>query len=513
MRKSLVFLTLGAILLSPLSAFAEYSASSAQNYLLAHADNPWSTMALSALGAGNIPADYLKSVSGSTAIEYAAPILAISAIGQDPRTFGGQDYIAQLKAYYSGGQIGDPNIINDDIFGLLALISTGESLNAPEVSGTKNFILSHQQTNGGWGFAASGPADSNMTAAAIVAAIASGVSSSDGKIQNGLNYLKTAQNDDGGFTYDPQSQYGTDSDSSSTAWVLWALAAAGISPADWSKSGNSPVKYLESNQAPGGYFKYQSNSSEDAFSAVTTAYAAIALAGKTLPLNAVSSTSKFRFRIEGSSSVVCSGETQGPTALDIIKNSSSQCGFTYHIQSTSFGLYLDQIGGDKAEGMTGWLYFVNYFSPSVGAADYVLKSGDSVIWHFGNFDWQPEAPSKSDVSLKVNIEKGEVQGAVVSFTIDPGSIDFGTLKPGQSNSQNLAIKNTGNTNISVRGTVSGDGVFADNLSLDSISWREFQKQVIANQTQTISASLAVPSNYSGSVGIKTGTITLWAAAQ
>lgn len=591
MRKFLIFLALGAITLSPFSAIAEYSAGSAKSYLLEHANNPWSTMALAALGENSIPQDYLKSVSGSTAIEYAAPILAITALKQDPRSFGDKDYVAELEKYHNGGQIGDPSAINDDIFGLLALVSAGGQSSI--IGDAKNFILAHQQANGGWGYAASGGADSNMTSAAVVALIAGGVPAADGRIQKAFDYLKTAQNDDGGFTYEPGSQFGTASDSSSTAWALWALRAAGANPADWSKSGNSPIQYLESNQTSSGYFKFQSDSAEDAFSSVTTAYAVIALAGKTLPLNIVStSAAKFQFRIEGKDSAVCAGEVPGPTALDVVKNASALCGFAYHIQSTSFGPYLDQIGEDKAAGAIGWMYLVNWLSPSVGAGSYNLKSGDSVLWYYGDFNWKPArlalsetqiasggssaaaveyfenglwsplegagviygvqvvvtggdgkvsitppdgyykvsaekagyirtngiilkvgSPAGNQVGLSAVIRKGEVKGSSISFTVDPSAIDFGALAPGERSSRNLSIKNTGTVNISVRGIVSGDDVFVSNLSLNGGSWPGFQKFVAIDQTQTLSAALAIPANYSGSEGGKTGAITFWAVAE
>lgn len=416
MRKFIIFLILGAMFLPPFFTLASFNASTAKEYLSAHANSPWSTMALATLGASSVPSDYLKSVSGSTAIEYAAPILAITALNQDPRSFGDKDYVAEIKKYYVNGQIGDPANINDDIFGLLALVSAGLTTTDSVVAGAKNFILANQQANGGWGFSVSGGTDSNMTAAAIVALISSDVSVSDNVIKKGFEYLKTTQNNDGGFTYDPQSQFGTDSDSSSTAWVLWALNAAAINQSDWIKSGRTPVAYLESNQAAGGYFKYQAGSVEDSFSAVTTAYAVIALSGKTLPLKIVSiaSTPKYTFRIEGKNDTVCAGETEGPTALDVVKNASVLCGFSYRIQSTSFGPYLDQIENDTATGSIGWLYLVNFASPPVGAGDYVLKINDRVLWYFGDFSWKPTRLTLSNLE----VASGQASTATVEYLED-----------------------------------------------------------------------------------------------
>lgn len=283
--KKLIFIGLFAIaVILPFQVHA-YSQGTAEAYLTGHSNNPWSTIALSSLGVGNIPTNHLKNITSGSAIDYEAPILAIAALGENPHSFGGSDYVATLKSFYSAGQIGDPTGLNDDIFGILALISTDEPSTDPVLIASESFLLAHQNADGGWGFSTSATSDSNTTATAIVALRAFGLASTDTHIQNALSYLKTTQNNDGGFTYDPTSPFGTDSDSSSTAWAMWALTSTNANPSDWTKNGNAPTNYLEGNQDAGGFFTYQSGSGEDSFSAVTTAYAIIALSGKTLPLN------------------------------------------------------------------------------------------------------------------------------------------------------------------------------------------------------------------------------------
>ena len=402
MKKNLLlkYFLLTALLipyLSPLSASADYNQQAAKTYLQAHSNNPWSALGLIALGqTPNV--DFLKNFSGSSAIDYAAPILALTALGQNPKTFSEEDLVVKLKNFYAQNQLGDPATVNDDIFGTLALISAGEDANSEIIAASKSFILQNQNSDGGWGFAISAGSDSNTTAAGVVALKALGLPKDDRNIASALAYLKTTQNADGGFTYDPKSSYGTASDSSSTAWVLWALNALNIPPETWSKNGHTPAEYLSSTQTDAGYFEWQAGAGENSFSAVNTAYASIALAGKTLPLSVLPSPlgggnegggKQFFFRIEGSSQTICEGKTQGPTALDIVKNASSLCGFTYHLKETSFGPYLDKIGDDEASGSAGWLYWVDNTSPSAGAADYDLKDGNEVLWAFGNFDIKP----------------------------------------------------------------------------------------------------------------------------
>ena len=417
MKNKISLLLIAALVLVPSAALGDYSRSNAQSYLASHADSPWSTMGLAALSA-TAPSDYLKSVTGASAIDYAAPILAITSLNQDPRTFGSTDYVAKLKDFYTGGQIGDTSALNDDIFGLLALVSAGESTSSNIVSAVKAYIVSKQNTDGGWGIVVNASSDTNMTGAAIAALIASGASASEPVITKALDYLKTAQNNDGGFTYDPKGAWGTMSDSSSTAWVIWALNAAGIDPASWSKAEGNPISYLESTQEPAGYFEYREGSGESSFSPVNTAYSVIALQRKTLPLNIFRPTvtpppsGKYPFRIEGKNQTVCTGEANGPKALDIIKNAATTCGFSYEIKDTSFGPYLYRIGDDTAAGLSGWLYLVNNVQPPVGANDYTLKSGESVLWYYGDFDWKPSRLVASSTQLTT---PGNVTVTVESF--------------------------------------------------------------------------------------------------
>ncbi len=398
------FAILANIFFLPILASANYNPESAKNYLLLKNSSAWTTMGLVALNSPNIPSEHLKNIFG-TANDYAAAILAVTAIKKDPKTFGSINYVEELKKFYTNGQLGEITTLNDDIFGLLALLSAGEDKSTKEINGIKNYLLSKQKSNGGWGFMTDGGSDSNMTAAAIVALTAAGMSEQDLPIQNGLDYLKTTQNSDGGFTYDPKSSYGNTSDASSTAWVVWALNSLGIQPSTWSKGGNSPTHYLSQLQTDAGYFKFQPNSNEDAFSPVTTAYTAIALAGKSLPLAIANSPlpeTKVNVRIEGTTENLCSVEGRGFTALEAVKNAAKDCDLTYEIKDTAYGPYLAAIGSYASSGLTGWMYLVNSISPDLGASDYKLKEGDSVLWYFGDFGWKPSRISLSEKTIEKN---------------------------------------------------------------------------------------------------------------
>ena len=592
-------LTIMAQLLSPIRvAFAAYDQQGAQSFLLAQqsSDSPWVTMALAALGASGINSDYLKNVSGSNAINYEAPILAITALGQDPANFGAQDYVAKLKSFFNAGQIGDPTALNDDFFGILALSSAGLPDSDPEISGSKTFILSHQNSDGGWGWSLSAGSDSNDTAAAIMSLVASGVPASDGRVASALSYLKTDQAADGGFLYDGQTA-GTDS--SSTSWVVWALNSLAINPQSWSKGASNPISYLASYQNTDGSFKWMATDTTVP-AAPITADAVIALAGKTLPLKTVNSSAQaqtFSFRIEGSKDTLCTGQTLGPTAMDIVKNASTQCGFSYNIQTTSYGPYLNQIGSDAASGQNGWVFLVNDTEPNVGAADYQLMPNDQVLWFFGDYTWLPiklalssaqtgsgqsvvatvedfnnniwsplaganvtvgtktfttdssgqatvtnqdgyyqvfaqesgyirsnaqllqiGQPASGQVNLTASISSGQVQGtstqtSTIAFSVNPTSLDFGSLKQNVPSAKQITITNTGNVNINVKSAVLGDSLFTDNLTIGQLPWQKFAAALNAGQNQNQQVALTLPASYAQTAGQKTGQLIFWAAAQ
>jgi hypothetical protein len=230
-------------------------------------NDEWAIMAYAAMNQ-NVGQNFLKSsLNGSNATDYEKRILAITAQGQDPRNFGSENFVEKLKSFFDGTQIGDPSLLNDDIFGLLALSSAGEQGNI--INQLRSHILSRQNSNGGFGFGASG-SDSNTTAMAVAALRTAGSAPS-----SAVAYLLNSQSSSGGFGFTP----GTAPDGASTAWVISGLIANGTNvPA-------SAISYLESLQMPDGSFKWQASDSTG--SSLITAYAVIALSGHTLPIRTI----------------------------------------------------------------------------------------------------------------------------------------------------------------------------------------------------------------------------------
>ncbi|OGL85530.1 hypothetical protein A3J36_01100 [Candidatus Uhrbacteria bacterium RIFCSPLOWO2_02_FULL_54_37] len=427
--KCTITLLIISFLIPSFSLKADDPIARAKAYLAAKPSNPWTTMARVAAGETDVPTDHLRAVDTSAAITIEAPMLAIAAAGHDPRTFAGEDLAAKLKSFHSGGQLGDPGLLNDDIFGILALSAAGVPSSDPAMQDAKATILTAQEDTGSWG-------DTNMTAVAIQALLEAGMHASDSAITAALSWLKGTQNDDGGFPYSwPLNAYSgapDPSDSSSSSWVAHAVRKAGQDPtsSSWEKNGKDAIDALLSLQQENGSFAHSASfATETSFTPISTAYAIIAFAGKSLPVakfipannngdggnngnNANNET--ISFRIEGFLATVCTGTlplTHTPDALDVIPAASSQCGFTYDIVQASFGPYLKTINADAAQGLTGWLYRVNWTLPDVGAADYALHAGDEVLWNYGDFEWTPlrltvsSSHVESDHTVKVTIQQ------------------------------------------------------------------------------------------------------------
>jgi hypothetical protein len=105
-------------------------------------------------------------------------------------------------------------------------------------------------------------------------------------------------------------------------------------------------------------------------------------------------------RVEGKTRTIY-GSTE-PTlsvkanALDALDSASIAGEFYYHVTTTSFGPYVDQIGRYVAGATSGWVFKVNGVSPPVGADAVALKDGDTVLWYWASF-----GPSGGPPTLKL----------------------------------------------------------------------------------------------------------------
>ncbi len=235
---------------------------------------------------GNTPTSYLAANASLDAIggDVAKLILAVVALEQDPRTFGGVDLVARLE-----GMAGDDGKIGlevDTLVGhslaVLALKSTQQPIPAAAVE----YIRASQQENGAWGWDGTDetPGDTNTTAFAVQALIAAGGGAQDDAVKRALAYFEDVQNEDGGWPYQNPSTYGTDTDANSTAVTIQAVIAAGQDPAgaEWTTAeGSTPLAALEALQNESGAFAWQAAMPDD--NLLATVQALPAVAGKAFP--------------------------------------------------------------------------------------------------------------------------------------------------------------------------------------------------------------------------------------
>lgn len=219
----------------------------------------------------------------SSATDWETRILAIVATDGDPTSYGGINYINHLESFYNNNQIGDICSLNDDIFGLLAEVAAGSTSNTQIKQNILDFLISKQDpSDGGFGYSAPGCAwystSADMTGAAIQALVAAknnGLTNSnlDNAIDHAKNYLLTNQDIDGGYGY-----YGS-SDSDSTGWVLMAFNV--LSMTDSTTSAKTK-DWLISQQSKedGGFLAFDYGLNKSVSNSTTTAQAIIGLSGK-----------------------------------------------------------------------------------------------------------------------------------------------------------------------------------------------------------------------------------------
>jgi hypothetical protein len=255
----------------------------------------WSAIAVEA--SGQSASDFSNSSSGVSANDFIATdtpapgapatdverdAIAVAATGGNTTDFAGTNYDATLASYDNANQIGDPTLLNDDIFGVIAADATQDPALKTEAQDGLNYFLANQGADGGFSYTTDSCAfcgsDSNDTAAAIIAmnaAVAMQLSNPNlaASQASALTYLLSTQQPDGGFGYDDFSP----SDGSSTAWALMALNSVGETVQAQALAARN---WLLADQNPDGGFSYGAFgiTNSDTY---TTAHAIIALLGTT----------------------------------------------------------------------------------------------------------------------------------------------------------------------------------------------------------------------------------------
>ncbi|MDQ4100528.1 MAG: cell wall anchor protein [Chloroflexota bacterium] len=202
--------------------------------------------------------------------------LAVAAVGEDPTAFGGVDLIALVEqglddetGIYGGG-------VYDHALAMLALAAAGRPIAETAITALEET----RSSVGGWAFDGNpepAAADSNTTAVVIQALVAAAPAETE-LIVGGLEFLRTAQADNGAFRFQPSE--GFSADANSTGLVVQALIAAGEDPA--SESWRNAAAALAAFQNPSGAFRYADDQPDDNIFA--TVQAVPAVAGRAMPI-------------------------------------------------------------------------------------------------------------------------------------------------------------------------------------------------------------------------------------
>ena len=361
---------------------------------------------------------------GTQATDWARVIIALTAIGKDPRDVAGYNLVEKLSDLSFATSPG----VNSSIFSLIALDTWGFEL--PKTATTTRDkliqnILSKEIKNGG-GFAWSGTdPDPDMTGM-VLQALAPYQSNTQVKAvtDRSIAKLVAIQSAKGGYI----STAGSPEAAESAAQVITALASLGIDANKDKRFDKVIANIMTFSSGDGGFKHVQSQTKADGMATVQVGYTLAAynrlLSGQT-PLYNMSDTKNkptkpggedgsdgeepsspgnngnqpsipaekeeigyttFSIRISSFEVPLNTTTTKlfaGETVFDVLQRVTTENGVALSYRQTEYGTYIDGIAGvyefDRGP-LSGWMYRVNGVFPSYSAANYTLSPNDSVEW-------------------------------------------------------------------------------------------------------------------------------------
>ncbi len=208
---------------------------------LAAADRSPATMHLSG---GKTPVAFLAAQAGNWHDAYSLErgILAVVAMGKNPASFAGRNLVSALRSTVTAsGRIGSYS--NSTYWGVLAFRAAAATLPA----GSLTYIRSQQGTAGGYGYAPGTGADSNDTAAAVMALRSGGIPCNWNAVAHAYDYMHTLQRSDLGYALNASAG----SDSQSTSWVIQSRIKCGL-------VNTGALGYLANRKLVSGAYAYRS---------------------------------------------------------------------------------------------------------------------------------------------------------------------------------------------------------------------------------------------------------------
>lgn len=225
------------------------------DFVIGAADAGYDPSTLTGCSGTTSALDYIATASDSATTNAggtAKAILAVVGAGLDPTNFQGRNLISRLTALYdSGAGLYGAGDNWSQSLAILALLSSGQSV----PSAAADYLTTVQDADGSWEYTGgpgnAGDGDSNSTALVLEALHAAGITSADSAT---FTYLTSQQVASGGFAF--STAYGSSSDPDSDSYVIQGLVAAGENPTDsaWSQGSNNALTDLRSMQATDGGF-------------------------------------------------------------------------------------------------------------------------------------------------------------------------------------------------------------------------------------------------------------------
>jgi Domain of unknown function (DUF4430) len=103
---------------------------------------------------------------------------------------------------------------------------------------------------------------------------------------------------------------------------------------------------------------------------------------------AVACAATVKVRVEGKTKNLFAPQeitVTASNAMDALQQAAMLGEFYYHVTTTSFGPYVDQVGLYGGTADSGWAFKVNNASPPVGADKVTLADNDEVLWYYATF--------------------------------------------------------------------------------------------------------------------------------
>ncbi len=227
---------------------------------------------LDVTGAGTSPVDFLRGHLDelSSAGDLARTIIALEGAGIDPRSFGGRNLVSDLLDHRAanGSYSGWPGTTS---FAVIALRAAGAG---GGLDTTISWLAKVQNDDGGWGDVPGQPSNADVTGSVMQALPTAKAS------QSALSYLNKHQRSNGGFALGDSGSV----NSQSTSWAAQGMIAVGADPASTNSGGKGALAYLAARQTSDGHYRYSESS--DQTPVWVTSQALVAVAGKSLPIEA-----------------------------------------------------------------------------------------------------------------------------------------------------------------------------------------------------------------------------------